>query len=144
MSRISFLLLFILVSCASPYQPEKTYSLTLLHTNDHHGRFYANRDGEWGLAARSTLIQKLRTDIEKNDGNVLLLDAGDVNTGVPQSDMLDAEPDFKGMARLKYDAMANKKAGLASLSSPPIFIRTESASSNLISSRTSTDLRWRS
>lgn len=106
MSRISFLLLFILVSCATPYRPEKTYSLTLLHTNDHHGRFYANRDGEWGLAARSTLIQKLRHDIEKNDGNVLLLDAGDVNTGVPQSDMLDAEPDFKGMARLKYDAMA--------------------------------------
>jgi 5'-nucleotidase/UDP-sugar diphosphatase len=37
---------------------------------------------------------------------VLLLDGGDVNTGVPESDLQDAEPDFKGMDRLGYDAMA--------------------------------------
>src|SRR5690606_13832363 len=51
-------------------------------------------------------IQNLRNEIEKEGGHVLLLDAGDVNTGVPQSDLQKAEPDFKGMALLGYDVMA--------------------------------------
>src|SRR5687767_6626874 len=84
----------------------KTYSVTLLHTNDHHGRFWPNSDGELGLAPRTTLIRQIREEVAAKGGQVLLLDAGDVNTGTPQSKMLDAEPDFKGMAQLGYDAMA--------------------------------------
>lgn len=95
----------LLYSCSQVQKP-KGVQLTILHTNDHHGRFWANNDGEYGLAARSTLIKQLRAEIEKKGGHVLLIDAGDVNTGVPQSDMLDAEPDFKGMAALGYDVMA--------------------------------------
>ncbi len=107
MMRSLLLALLVLAGCAAPaYQADKTYHLTLLHTNDHHGRFWTNSDGEWGLAARATLIAQLRSQLEAQDTSVLLLDAGDVNTGVPQSDMLDAEPDFKGMNRLDYDAMA--------------------------------------
>ncbi len=107
MMRSFLLLLVLLTGCAAPvYQADKTYNLTLLHTNDHHGRFWANNDGEWGLAARATIIANLRKELDAQDSAVLLLDAGDVNTGVPQSDMLDAEPDFKGMNRLQYDAMA--------------------------------------
>jgi len=102
--RIFFLSL--LVSCATKYDPARTYKLTILHTNDQHGRFWANSDAEWGLPARATLVARLRKEIEADGGKVLLLDAGDVNTGVPQSDMLDAEPDFVGMSRLGYDAMA--------------------------------------
>ena len=37
---------------------------------------------------------------------MLLLDGGDVNTGVPESDLQDAVPDFRGMNLLGYDAMA--------------------------------------
>jgi 5'-nucleotidase / UDP-sugar diphosphatase len=88
------------------YTKGKVYKLTILHTNDHHGRFWPNRDGEFGLAARATLINQLRKEIKDAGGHVLLLDAGDVNTGVPQSDMLDAEPDFKGMGLIGYDVMA--------------------------------------
>lgn len=102
----SFLFLLTLFSCAQTYQKDKVYQLTLLHTNDHHGRFWTNQDGEWGLAARSTMIKSIRKEVDQKDGITLLLDAGDVNTGVPQSDMLKAEPDFKGMSRLDYDAMA--------------------------------------
>lgn len=101
-----FLVLLVLASCASKYDKSKTYKLTILHTNDHHGRFWPNRDGEWGLAARSTLINQIRREVKLAGGHTLLLDGGDVNTGVPQSDMLEAEPDFLGMARLGYDAMA--------------------------------------
>ncbi|MBY0515679.1 MAG: 5'-nucleotidase C-terminal domain-containing protein [Bacteriovoracaceae bacterium] len=106
MTRFMIVLIFVLAGCASKYEPNKSYKLTLLHTNDHHGRFWSNKDGEWGLSARSTLIKSIRKEANSANADVLLLDAGDVNTGIPQSDMLDAEPDFKGMSRLQYDAMA--------------------------------------
>ena len=35
---------------------DRTYRLTVLHTNDHHGHFWKNGDGEYGLAARKTLV----------------------------------------------------------------------------------------
>lgn len=95
--------------CASfgpQYSAEKTYKITILHTNDHHGRFWKNSDGEYGLAARKTLIDQLRADVKAQGGYSLLLDGGDVNTGVPESDLQDAEPDFKGMDKIGYDAMA--------------------------------------
>lgn len=98
--------LLILVSCATRYDKTKTYKLTILHTNDHHGRFWANKDGEWGLSPRSTLINQIRREVKRSGGQTLLLDGGDVNTGVPQSDMLEAKPDFLGMAKIGYNAMA--------------------------------------
>ena len=80
--------------------------LTVLHTNDHHGRFWPNADGEYGLAARKTLVDRVRAEVAAAGGHTLLLDGGDVNTGVPESDLQDAEPDFLGMNALAYDAMA--------------------------------------
>jgi 5'-nucleotidase/UDP-sugar diphosphatase len=80
--------------------------LTVLHTNDHHGRFWPNADGEYGLAARKTLVERIRAEVAAAGGHTLLLDGGDVNTGVPESDLQDAEPDFLGMNTLGYDAMA--------------------------------------
>jgi 5'-nucleotidase / UDP-sugar diphosphatase len=88
------------------YTKDKVYKITILHTNDHHGRFWSNPEGELGLAARASLIKKLREDVAKAGGFSMLLDAGDVNTGIPQSDLQNAEPDFKGMALLGYDVMA--------------------------------------
>ena len=97
----------LLAGCASPPpSPRAPLKLTILHTNDHHGRFWTNADGEYGLAARKTLIDQQRAEIAAAGGYVLLLDGGDVNTGVPESDLQDAEPDFKGMDRIGYDAMA--------------------------------------
>lgn len=86
--------------------PDTTYKLTILHTNDNHGRFWHNRYGEYGMAARKTLIDELRTEAQAEGSEVLLLSGGDINTGVPESDLLHAEPDFKGMTRIGYDAMA--------------------------------------
>jgi 5'-nucleotidase / UDP-sugar diphosphatase len=87
-------------------QQDKTYSLTVLHTNDHHGRFWKNSDGEYGMAARKTLIDRIRQQVASAGGHTLLLDGGDVSTGVPESDLQNAVPDFKGMDMLGYDAMA--------------------------------------
>lgn len=90
----------------SELEADKTYNLTVLHTNDHHGRFWKNRDGEYGMAARKTVIDAIRKEVTAAAGHTLLLDGGDVNTGVPESDLQDAVPDFRGMNLLGYDAMA--------------------------------------
>ena len=87
----------------------KLYNLTILHTNDHHGHFakfspFRNPDAG-GMAAQSTLVNVVRAEVEKEGGKVLLLSAGDINTGMPESDMLDAEPDVMLMNLLGYDAM---------------------------------------
>ncbi|MEH0666551.1 bifunctional UDP-sugar hydrolase/5'-nucleotidase [Vibrio scophthalmi] len=109
-SAISAAILATLAGCATAPQHEweadTTYKLTVLHTNDHHGRFWQNKYGEYGMAARKTLIDELRADITAQGGSVLLLSGGDINTGVPESDLQDAEPDFKGMSKIGYDAMA--------------------------------------
>ncbi|MBE0365946.1 5'-nucleotidase / UDP-sugar diphosphatase [Pseudoalteromonas ulvae UL12] len=101
-----------LVSCANDSglptsaSSESVKRFTLLHTNDNHGRFWHNEEGEYGMAARKTLIDQLRSQAEQQGHAVLLLSGGDINTGVPESDMQFAEPDFKGMSLLGYDAMA--------------------------------------
>ncbi|QDF66583.1 bifunctional UDP-sugar hydrolase/5'-nucleotidase [Shewanella sp. SNU WT4] len=85
---------------------ENCTRFTILHTNDNHGRFWQNEDGEYGMAARKTLIDQIRNEVQRNGGEVLLLSGGDINTGVPESDMQNAVPDFIGMNLIGYDAMA--------------------------------------
>lgn len=80
--------------------------LTILHTNDHHGHFWTSRRGEYGFAARKTLVDRIRKEVSAAGGNVLLVSSGDINTGTPESDLQDAEPDFKAMSAIRYDAMA--------------------------------------
>ncbi|GAM70929.1 UDP-sugar hydrolase [Vibrio sp. JCM 19236] len=96
----------IIAGCSTTPTEPQTEQITILHTNDHHGRFWPNKYGEYGLAARKTLVDSIRTEVEAEGGVVLMLSGGDINTGVPESDLLDAEPDFKGMSLLGYDAMA--------------------------------------
>ncbi|HIF5953653.1 TPA: bifunctional UDP-sugar hydrolase/5'-nucleotidase UshA [Vibrio parahaemolyticus] len=109
-TALSAAILASLAGCASQpaheWDADTTYKLTVLHTNDHHGRFWQNKHGEYGMAARKTLIDDLRDEIQAEGGSVLLLSGGDINTGVPESDLQDAEPDFKGMSKIGYDTMA--------------------------------------
>ncbi len=98
--------LFLCGCAALPHGDPAPQNLTILHTNDHHGRFWKNRKDEGGLAARKTVVDRVRAEVAARGGHVLLLDAGDINTGVPESDMLDAEPDIRGMNAMGYDAMA--------------------------------------
>ncbi|VEJ08972.1 bifunctional UDP-sugar hydrolase/5'-nucleotidase UshA [Actinobacillus delphinicola] len=85
---------------------DKTVEITILHTNDNHGHFWKNQHGEYGMAARKTLIDSIRKEVQAKHGYVLLFSGGDINTGVPESDMQDAKPDFMGMNALGYNAMA--------------------------------------
>ncbi|WP_105258756.1 bifunctional UDP-sugar hydrolase/5'-nucleotidase UshA [Pseudoalteromonas sp. T1lg88] len=90
----------------APDAPAQTQYLTVLHTNDHHGRFWPNAQGEYGMAARATLLTQLRAQAQERNDAVILLSGGDINTGIPESDLQQAEPDFKAMSMLGYDAMA--------------------------------------
>ncbi|MGB1261750.1 MAG: bifunctional UDP-sugar hydrolase/5'-nucleotidase UshA [Cognaticolwellia sp.] len=103
---ITSLLLVCISACNHPLSEKEVSYLTVLHTNDNHGRFWHNEHGEYGMAARKTLIDQLRVEAKAKGHSLLLLSGGDINTGVPESDLQFAEPDFKGMSKIGYDAMA--------------------------------------
>jgi 5'-nucleotidase / UDP-sugar diphosphatase len=101
--------LVVLTGCAgvSGYTPsDEPHTLVVLHTNDHHGHPLAFFDypspGQGGLPARASLVKAIRAEAP----NVLLLDAGDLNTGRPESNFFKAEPDLLGYNFIRYDAMA--------------------------------------
>jgi len=84
---------------------DEPFSLTVLHTNDTHGRPLAfKRSGTLvgGMAARKAAVDALR----ERHGDLLLVDAGDVCDGMPVSNLHRTEPDFVGMNLIGYDAMA--------------------------------------
>ncbi|WP_386692645.1 MULTISPECIES: bifunctional UDP-sugar hydrolase/5'-nucleotidase UshA [unclassified Lonepinella] len=105
LSKMTALSMALLAASAMAYQQDKTYHFTVLHTNDLHGHFAPNDKGEFGLAAQKTLIDQIKTEVEKQGGTVVLLNAGDVNTGVPESDSQNAEPDIQAMNMVGYEAM---------------------------------------
>lgn len=85
---------------------ERSYKLTVLHTNDVHSRLdpfpmdgSANQ-GLGGVAARAEIIEKIRREEE----HVLLLDAGDIFQGTPYFNFYKGEPEIKAMSSMKYDA----------------------------------------
>lgn len=87
-----------------------TPRLTVLHTNDTHGKIEAQR--RWGLfdvggaAFRASMIREIRAGCAERGGNpVLLLDGGDLLECDPMSHFFHGEPDVLAMNRMAYDAM---------------------------------------
>ena len=84
----------------------KTEKLTILHTNDVHSRMEpfpmdgGPNAGKGGIAARSALINKIR----KEEGQVLLLDSGDIFQGTPYFNIFKGEPEIKAMKLMGYEA----------------------------------------
>ncbi len=70
---------------ALAYEQDKTYKITVLHTNDHHGHFGAMNMANM-VWRRKTLVDGIRKEVAAEGGSVLLLSGGDINTGVPESD----------------------------------------------------------
>jgi len=103
---LSLGLLFVLAGplFAAPIREEalekaKTYELTLLHTNDHHGALLPN-NGQGGAAEVSAYIKAVKAV----NPQVLLVDVGDINTGPALSNMFYAEPDILAYNIMGYDA----------------------------------------
>jgi 5'-nucleotidase/UDP-sugar diphosphatase len=87
-------------SSATQTGASKIYELILLHTNDHHGTILPN-NGRGGLAWRSAYIKAIRAF----NPQVLLIDAGDLNTGTALSNLFAAEPDILAYNLMGYDAV---------------------------------------
>ncbi|MCL2007268.1 MAG: 5'-nucleotidase C-terminal domain-containing protein [Treponema sp.] len=88
-------------SRAAPVQREvgRVYELVLLHTNDHHGRLLPQND-RGGVAERATFINSVRARHQ----NVLLVDAGDMNTGTAFANLFSGDLDIESYNLLGYDA----------------------------------------
>lgn len=105
---IAMVTVLVFTSCAtSPIvTPDVEHTLVVLHTNDHHGHPVAFFDypapGQGGLPAQATFVNEVRA---AND-HVLVLNAGDFNTGRPESNFFKAEPDILGFNYIGYDALA--------------------------------------
>jgi 5'-nucleotidase/UDP-sugar diphosphatase len=85
-----------------PHENGVVYELVVLHTNDHHGSTLASSAKEGGLAERATFVNS----VKQAHANVLILDAGDINTGTALSNMFDAEPDIRAYDLIGYRAVA--------------------------------------
>jgi 2',3'-cyclic-nucleotide 2'-phosphodiesterase (5'-nucleotidase family) len=104
----------LLLALALPTWGSDRWSLTILHTNDLHGRLLAfdYGDGEdapaWpqgylgGLARRSTAVAELRDEIEHA---LVLIDTGDVFTRGPWHEKWYGEPEMEAMNLMGYDLL---------------------------------------
>jgi len=96
------------LGCAgTPKAPAgREVQIAVIHTNDTHGHPLPFADHGVpevsGLPAITTLVGQTRAEYE----NVLVLDAGDFNTGRPESNFFKAEPDLVGFNLIGYDAVA--------------------------------------
>ena len=104
--KLTLSLLLTASLAAHAYEKDKTYHFTVLHSNDTHGRFWKNDKGEYGFSVLKTAIDNVRKEVEAQGGTVILLHAGDFNTGVPESDLQNAKPDIEGLNSMKFDALA--------------------------------------
>lgn len=96
-----FLFLLILCFFSAMLFAENT-RIAILHSNDHHGQLQAQ--GEFGgMAQFASLVKARRSALEKEGAFVLLLDAGDINHGSPESDFFEAEPDILAFNSIGFD-----------------------------------------
>jgi len=97
---------FSLIANGSGEKPLKgSGEIVVLHTNDFHGHplkfFNYPAPDVGGLPAIATLVEEVRAE----HANVLVLDAGDLNTGRPESNFFNSAPDIIGYNYIGYDAL---------------------------------------
>ncbi len=108
MFKKSFLILAILALLLS--LTAMAAHLVILEVNDTHGHAWAYN--EWhdpnigGFAAIASVVNQVRAEAKANGWDFLFLHAGDVNTGMPESDLLYAKPDIEALNAMGLDAMA--------------------------------------
>lgn len=112
--RVASLLLLFWLAGACPALAE-IVRLTVVHTNDIHGGIdpsgatFMNRDFPprlGGGASMVTLLDRLRTDVERKHGHLLLMDAGDIFQGTPIGTLTKGRAVIDFMNTARYDVLA--------------------------------------
>lgn len=107
---ISILLIIFLLSSFLFAQEIPSINLTILHINDFHGRLlpYIVRSisEKIPVSGFAYLAQLINEERSKNPEGTILLSAGDMFQGTPQSNIFRGEPVIEIMNLLNFDAMA--------------------------------------
>lgn len=91
-----------LVQAESTVASTGTKKITILHTNDSHGRIEESKNDGMGFAKLSTLVKQFQAE----NPNTLLLDAGDTFHGTTFATVSKGESIVEVMNKVGYDGMA--------------------------------------
>lgn len=80
--------------------------LTILHTNDMHSHVdaFPTDDRKYPGLGGMNRIAEMVNKVREKEGEILLLDAGDIFQGTPYFNIFGGEVEFKLMSQMKYDA----------------------------------------
>lgn len=84
--------------------PLDAAQLTILHVNDTHGHIWTE-GGKGGFDALALLVEDIRGEVAAKGGNVIFLHGGDVNTGIPESDLQQALCDLSILRKIGCDTL---------------------------------------
>ncbi|MDO9509117.1 MAG: 5'-nucleotidase C-terminal domain-containing protein [Thermovirgaceae bacterium] len=84
--------------------PLDAAQLTILHVNDTHGHIWTE-SGKGGFDALALLVEEVRREVTSKGGDVIFLHGGDVNTGIPESDLQQGLCDLSILRKMGCDAM---------------------------------------
>jgi len=79
--------------------------ITVFHVNDTHGHAWPFTDSARNIIGGFSTVASIIDAERKSNPYVLFIHAGDINTGVPESDLLNSLPDIFALNRMKLDAM---------------------------------------
>ncbi|MFN4224116.1 MAG: metallophosphoesterase, partial [Fervidobacterium nodosum] len=78
--------------------------ITVFHINDTHGHAWSFTDSAGNIIGGFATVASI-IDAERSvNPNVIFLHAGDINTGVPESDLMNAIPDIFALNRMRLAA----------------------------------------
>jgi len=107
--KTCFLLVFFVAifAYAEELPQDKPYKLTIIHISDSHGHIlnFGDKENPGVASPIGILVNKVREDAKKDGSTVLFFHSGDLNTGIPESDILNAKPDIDALNLLGLDAM---------------------------------------
>lgn len=80
--------------------------LTILHTNDMHSHVdaFPTNDKKYPGQGGMNRIAEMVKNVRSQEGEILLLDAGDIFQGTPYFNIFGGEVEFKMMSQMNYDA----------------------------------------
>ncbi len=101
-------------------QPQTSVTISIVGTNDLHGRLFTDDQGRGGLTVLGGYIDNLRAARAADGGAVLVLDAGDTFQGGIESNLSEG---LDGRRRLQRDRLYGARASAITISTTAPSIR---------------------